>query len=234
MNMQTRLLSLLVLGPWLGACGGQNDPSTSNQPVNGAPSTTPSTSTPTAVTPTAVTPSAAATPAAAPSAAAADTEAPAATAGMCDDVNFTPKCDLAPTAAGEEIKKGVACTEADPACCWRSCGPQSIGWKTEECVASVYAEGDCQFPPDADYSCYAIPAAIDTTVCPQDTPPQASMDCDVPECTVCNLDDTYFDSGGSSKTGYCVCQAPNSDGKRTWSCGSSSAWPCPLGQGCSP
>jgi hypothetical protein len=153
--------------------------------------------------------------------------------GACDDVNFTPKCEISPTSAGEEIKKGVACTEADPQCCWRSCGPQSIGWKTEQCVANVYAEGDCQFPADGDYSCYAVPAAgIDTTLCPQDTPPRASEECDIPECTLCNVDDTYLDSGGSSKVGYCVCQSPNSDGKRSWSCGSTSAWPCPLGQGC--
>lgn len=153
-------------------------------------------------------------------------------AGACNTTDFTPKCDLTPTAAGAEIKKGTACTEADPQCCFRTCGPQSIGWKTETCIAGAYEEGDCQFPPDADYSCYAVPEQIDATVCPQDAPPQAGQECDVAECTLCNLDDTYLDSGGSSKVGYCVCQAPNGDGKRTWSCGSTTAWPCPLGQGC--
>jgi hypothetical protein len=227
----TRLLTLTVLGAWLVACAGENEPATSNDPLTGG-STTPTTA---ATPPPGTTAAPAATPppataSAPPATTAAPTAAPA--AGACDEVNYDPKCDLTPTVAGEEIKKGTACTEADPQCCWRSCGPQSIGWKTEQCVAGVYAEGDCQFPPAGDYSCYAIPDAIDATVCPQDAPPKSGDACTVPECTLCNLDDTYFDSGGSSKTGYCVCQAPNAEGTRTWSCGSTSAWPCPLGQGC--
>ena len=42
----------------------------------------------------------------------------------------------------------------------------------------------------------------------------------------------YSDSGGAAKVGYCVCQVANADGKRTWSCASDTAWPCPLGAGC--
>jgi hypothetical protein len=132
--------------------------------------------------------------------------------------------------AGMEIKKGTACTEDDVELCYRTCGPQSIGWKTEICTGGVYVEGDCQFPPEESYECYAIPDAIDAS-CPAD-PPQASTDCDVAECTLCNAGGEYLDSGGSVKIGYCVCQQPKADGSRTWSCGSDVAWPCPSGMGC--
>ena len=142
-----------------------------------------------------------------------------------------PPCDLGPTAAGEEIKKGVACTEEDPQLCYRTCGPGSVGWKTETCVAGSYAEGDCAFPVDGDYSCYAIPDAIDADTCPAEAP-QATETCDVPECTLCNLGGEYLDSGGNVKMGYCVCNPPNADGTRSWTCASDTAWPCPLGNGC--
>jgi hypothetical protein len=73
--------------------------------------------------------------------------------------------------------------------------------------------------------------AIDTAVCP-DTVPQATMACDVPECTLCNLAGNYADSSGAAKVGYCVCGEPNGDGERSWTCASDTAWPCPGGSGC--
>ena len=125
----------------------------------------------------------------------------------------------------------MACAAEDVQLCYRTCGPGSSGWKTEECVAGFYAEGDCAFPADGDYSCYKIPDVIDAAVCPTETP-QATMACDVPECTLCNLDNQYLDSGGAVKTGYCVCNPPNADGERVWTCASDTAWPCPAGNGC--
>src|SRR5690606_32524104 len=142
-----------------------------------------------------------------------------------------PPCNLGPTAAGDEIKKGTACTDEDPQLCWRSCGPGSVGWKTEECVSGAYVEGDCQFPLDGDYSCYAIPDEIDTTVCPDELP-QSTVECDVPECTLCNYNGEYLDSGDNLKMGFCVCNPPDGEGVRDWTCASETAWPCPLGNGC--
>ena len=141
-----------------------------------------------------------------------------------------PPCDLTRTATGEEIKKGTACTDADPTLCWRGCGPQSAGWKSETCSGGSYIEGDCQFPPEDDYSCFAIPD-MQSADCPTETP-QATLECDVPECTTCNVDNQYLTSSGEAKVGYCICQAPSADGSRAWSCASGTAWPCPLGQGC--
>lgn len=146
-----------------------------------------------------------------------------------------PPCDLTLTEAGEEIKKGVACTENDPQLCYRKCGPTGVGWKTEACQGGVYAEGDCQFPSGDgnEYSCFSIPEEQHAD-CPStvEEMPQASQECDVPECNPCNVDNQYMTSSGNVKVGYCVCQPPSSDGSRSWSCASGTAWPCPLGEGC--
>lgn len=147
--------------------------------------------------------------------------------------DFSPTCSsVGPTAAGLDIKKGVQCTAKDPQICFRTCGPQSVGWKSETCSAGVYAEGTCQFPGAADYSCFKIPPAIDMTVCPA-TKPQASQACTVPQCTLCNVNGQYIDSSGNVKNGYCVCGQPSvTNGTRNWSCASSTAWPCPQSNGC--
>ena len=124
----------------------------------------------------------------------------------------------------------------------RACVAQvsKSGVKLETCTtAGTYSEmSGCTFNPVNDYSCYKIPAAANT-VCPAGLMPQGSMDCGtVPECTSCNslqgaVGGQYLDSQGNPKVGWCVCQAPNGDGLRTWSCATDTAWPCPLGAGCS-
>lgn len=147
--------------------------------------------------------------------------------------NFDPPCDLTLNSAGAEIAKGVACAPEDPQLCWRKCGPAGVGWKSETCTNALYVEGDCVFPTNGDYSCFAIPETLHAE-CPTDPTlmPQASQECTVPECNPCNIDGQYKTSSGEAKVGYCVCQAPNSAGTRTWSCASGTAWPCPFGAGC--
>lgn len=142
-----------------------------------------------------------------------------------------PLCGV--SSAGVEIVKGGACTAEDPQLCYRKCGPESSGFKTETCSGGAYVEGDCAFPAEGDYSCFAIPTTP-AAECPTDVAdtPTASALCDVPSCNPCNVNGQYFDSKGAPKEGYCVCQEPNSSGERKWSCGSSTAWPCPLGNGC--
>jgi hypothetical protein len=153
--------------------------------------------------------------------------------GATDGGNsFTPLCSaVPPTAAGQAPTKGGACTPSDTQLCYKTCGPQSIGFKSETCVGGLYVEqSGCSFPADQDYACYKIPAAVSTT-CPTAVP-QASQACTVAECTLCNVGGMYLDSGGASKEGYCVCPAGGSSGSRKWSCASSTAWPCPAGKGC--
>jgi hypothetical protein len=150
------------------------------------------------------------------------------------------------TVAGVALAKGVACdtTMGDPALCYKTCGPVKTGVKSEMCMTAGYQEmSGCSFDMTANYACYKIPAAANST-CPVGDggagtylTPQASQPCTVDQCVLCNstggiVGGSYLDSNGNSKTGYCVCQAPNSAGTRTWSCSSDTAWPCPAGMGC--
>ena len=146
--------------------------------------------------------------------------------------DFSPPCYLAPTLAGEEILKGTPCTSADIKLCYRSCGPSQSGWKTETCTAGVYAEGDCQFPAEGDYSCYKIPDVIDEGACGVTVPPAATDPCGAPACTVCNVNGFYTDTAGDAKLGFCICREPDEMGVRTWTCASDTAWPCPVSRGC--
>ena len=144
---------------------------------------------------------------------------------------FQPVCS-GNTVAGVPVAKGGQCAATDPQMCYKTCGPQSIGFKSETCAASVYVEqSGCSFPSSKDYSCYKIPTAIDPS-CPTTTP-KASDPCTVAACILCQ-DSTgaYLDSGGNSKQGYCVCPASSGTSGSKWSCASSTAWPCPAGQGC--
>jgi hypothetical protein len=152
-----------------------------------------------------------------------------------------PSCTGLLTAAGEEPNKGVACMPFDPQVCYRTCGPEKTGFKSEFCTtAATYAEmTGCTFDPAKDFSCYRIPST-GNAVCPASVTPQASTDCSaygVPTCTACNSTQGLpgggiLDATGAAKSGYCVCQAPNAAGLRTWSCAVDASWPCPLGMGC--
>jgi hypothetical protein len=138
-----------------------------------------------------------------------------------------------------EITRGAACLPTDLQLCYKTCGPEKSGVKSDTCAPDgTYAEmSGCTFDPSRDYSCYSIPE-VATTICPNEMP-QASQTCDVPRCMPCNSSfglpgGGYLDSGGAAKVGWCVCQAPNAAGVRTWSCANDVSWPCPLGAGCRP
>lgn len=145
---------------------------------------------------------------------------------------YEPLCANLLTAAGLAPTKNGICVDGDPQLCYKTCGPQSIGFKSETCTAGVYVEqSGCSFLPDQDYSCYKIPTAIDPS-CPTEVP-QASTPCTVSTCTLCNVNGGYLDSSGAAKTGYCVCPLPSATtGTSKWSCASGTAWPCPAGKGC--
>jgi hypothetical protein len=136
------------------------------------------------------------------------------------------------------VVKGGACLPTDQQFCYKTCGPEKTGVKTETCTtAGTYAEmSGCSFEPSRDFSCYKIPTTAQTA-CPAGVTPQGTGTCDVPHCTLCNslqgvVGGSYLDSGGAPKVGWCTCQEPNGDGLRQWTCASDTAWPCPLGAGC--
>jgi hypothetical protein len=157
------------------------------------------------------------------------TTTPAGTGGSAGSGDFSPLCANLTTAAGAAPTKSGLCTDTDPKLCYKTCGPESKGFKSETCTAGAYVEqSGCSFP-SGDYACYKIPTAADAT-CPA-TAPQASTACTVAPCVVCGGTTGYLDSSGASKTGYCVCPT-SASGTSKWSCASSTAWPCPAGSGC--
>jgi len=137
------------------------------------------------------------------------------------------------------VVRSTACGPADQQLCYKTCGPEKTGRKSETCVDGVHSEmSGCIFDPSQDYSCYAIPAA-QNAACPQAFTPQASTTCQVDHCVLCNslaglTGGGFLDSTGAFKTGYCTCQLPDAAGERTWTCASDTSWPCPLGVGCRP
>jgi hypothetical protein len=145
---------------------------------------------------------------------------------------FSPLCADYLTAAGVAPTKGGACVAADVQLCYKTCGPNSIGFKTETCTGGVYVEGGtCQYDPAGDYSCYKLPDTAPAD-CPA-TAPQATMACTLATCTVCGGTATaqttgYLDSSSAAKVGYCVCTASSK-----WTCATAlTAWPCPGNPGC--
>jgi hypothetical protein len=153
-------------------------------------------------------------------------------AGTTGATTYDPLCAGLLTAAGLAPTKNGICIDSDSQLCYKTCGPNSIGFKSEICTAGVYVEqSGCSFPSDQDYSCYKVPTTVDTA-CPTDVP-QANTVCTVATCTLCSVNGGYLDSSGAAKTGYCVCPAPSATtGVSKWSCASSTAWPCPAGKGC--
>jgi pilus assembly protein FimV len=142
----------------------------------------------------------------------------------------TPSCTGLTTAtgAGGAPAKGNTCTSTDPQLCYATCGPSSIGVKSEMCMGGTYAEmSGCTFDPNGTFSCYKIPATMDAS-CPT-TAPMAGASCSQAPCTVCNVNGMYLDSKSASKMGYCVCPMGASP---KWTCAANAAWPCPSGSGC--
>ena len=135
-----------------------------------------------------------------------------------------------------KVAQGGACTAMDQQFCYKPCGPEGAGVRSETCRSSgLYAEMEgCSYDPTRDYSCYRIPAEPDAACA---AAPQAGAACDLPACRPCNsrggiVRGEYFSAAGAATTGWCVCQEPDAAGKRTWSCANASTWPCPLGSGC--
>jgi hypothetical protein len=235
----TRTWPLMALIIGVSACGGSNEPSTMNVTTGAAGTSANAGTAGAATTGTAGTSAAgsvgASGGAGANGAAGASGAAGAASggAGAMAAGSFSPNCAAVPvTAAGMAPAKAGACAASDTQLCYKTCGPQSLGFKSETCTNGAYVEqSGCAFPTGMDYSCYKVPTAVDAS-CPA-MPPQASQPCTVAACTLCDVGGSYLDSTGASKPGYCVCPAAAVAGAvRKWSCASGTAWPCPAGQGC--
>ncbi len=148
---------------------------------------------------------------------------PAAGTGGTGTTMYQPLCD-------DSVVKGSACDNSSVRFCYRTCGPDSVGYKSETCQRGAYVEqSGCDFPASEDYSCYQVPRRLPTE-CPPGVP-RAADPCQIAPCVVCfggtTANPLYQDSTGTQKDGYCVCSDAGA-----WTCGSTTAWPCPGGSGC--
>jgi hypothetical protein len=134
-----------------------------------------------------------------------------------------PVCD-------DAIVKGSPCDASSIQACYRRCGPDGIGFKSETCQRGSYVEqAGCSFPAGANYACYKVPRSLPAG-CPGTAPRAAEM-CQISACTACYggtaMNPLYEDSNGTMKVGYCVCSSMG-----LWTCASMQSWPCPAGAGC--
>src|SRR5450755_3909599 len=88
------------------------------------------------------------------------------TPGSAGAAGTTGTAGAAPAAgtagAGTAGATSTGSTAADTQLCYKTCGPQSVGFKSETCTNGAYVEqSGCNFPKGMDYSCYKVPTAID-------------------------------------------------------------------------
>ena len=156
-----------------------------------------------------------------PDAGRADANGSVIDAGTLDDAGFF-QCD-------PNQVKGATCP-IDGFTCKKNCGPtHSGGRKTETCVAGVFVEGTCTFPP-GDYTCYKLEGTTPECTTVNDGVPVIATDpCDLAKVGTCRPCTGYMDSKGTPKEGYCHCSlSPNLDPTNAkWTCGSAGKeWPC--------
>ncbi|MEI9938210.1 MAG: hypothetical protein WDO69_13400 [Pseudomonadota bacterium] len=139
--------------------------------------------------------------------------------------------NLPEPACNDGVVKGSTCTAASSQFCYKSCGPDNLGFKSETCQNGAYVEQSvpgCSFPAAQDYSCYKLPSRLPSE-CPTGVP-RGGRPCQISSCTVCfggaATAPQYQDSTGVQKPGFCVCAGA------VWTCASTTSWPCPDGQGC--
>jgi hypothetical protein len=120
--------------------------------------------------------------------------------------------------------KGAMCTNEGVGC-KKSCGPQSVGWKSETCTNALVVEGKtCEFEcgdTSVNWGCYSLTAA---TSCDTTNVPVSGAACTAAACVPCA--GGYKDTSNTAKTGACVCVAGATMSK--WSCAATTptnAWP---------
>jgi hypothetical protein len=109
--------------------------------------------------------------------------------------------------------------------CTNGCGPNKTGYKNCDCFSDAWDCPRCEYVP-GDYSCYHLPDPLEA--CPMDTVdgsatlPQVGTACTRAACSPCGSAslNSYLDSAGSPKAGYCVC-----GNAQKWTCASTKEWP---------
>ena len=153
---------------------------------------------------------------------------PGGTTGIAGSSAGQPPCD-------STVFKGGACTAPDQQRCYKTCGPDKLGMKSEICAGGVYAEmSGCTFDTVRDYSCYRLPSTP-TAGCSVGLTPQANALCSLPPCVVCNNNEGLAAARTPTRrAGPCsvTAFAPRTRRGDEVELRQRQAWPCPLGRGC--
>jgi hypothetical protein len=123
------------------------------------------------------------------------------------------------------VKNKAACMTATDVQCANGCGPNKAGYKNCDCFSDVWSCPKCEYVP-GNYDCYRLPDPIEA--CPVDPNdagiilPMVGSPCTRAACSPCGSAtlNSYMDSGGAPKVGYCVC-----GNEQKWTCASASEWP---------
>jgi len=134
------------------------------------------------------------------------------------------------------VRDNAPCTVGVDQPCYTTCGPLGSGTQNCACIADPDGGADgaggvwrcpsCGYDPAPakSYACFQRP--VTPTLCPKDgtLPIRHGAPCAAAPCMPCGSenDDTYRDSAGVNKKGFCVC-SDVTNGK--WSCASSFEWP---------
>ena len=128
-------------------------------------------------------------------------------------------------ACASTVKNKGACMTATYVQCANTCGPNKAGYKNCDCFTDVWSCPKCEYVP-GNYDCYRLPDPLEA--CPVDpndagiTLPMVGSPCTRAACSPCGSAtlNSYMDSGGSPKAGYCVCS-----NEQKWTCASATEWP---------
>jgi hypothetical protein len=165
---------------------------------------------------------------------AAITDAPAGGADADDDAGMCPTHfnGRVGCACSRDVRDHAACSPGQDLPCYAACGPLARGIQNCTCLADsdggsttgVWSCPTCGYDPAPGnhYACFNLPSMLE--LCPKDGSLliRHGTPCTRQPCTPCGSTDvdSYRDSGGNSKRGFCVC---SNDGK--WSCASDLEWP---------
>ena len=127
-------------------------------------------------------------------------------------------------ACAPSVESGENCAPTDEQLCYKRCGPDGVGVKSETCQSSgLYTEMvGCAYDLSRDYSCYRIPMRAQRRLPERAATAGGSA---LRAGAVHRVQQSggacrrRFASGaGAVSEGWCVCQAANAAGLRTWSC----------------
>jgi hypothetical protein len=130
------------------------------------------------------------------------------------------------------VNNKAACVDATDKPCWNTCGPNHSGVKNCNCVGGMWSCPACEYDTTdpSKFACYKNAGSVACPPDPSDTSgmmlPASGTACTQDPCKPCGSGaaNSYRDSSGAPKAGWCVC-VPKTDGSGSvYSCASVKEW----------